>query len=478
MRTAALAVALAIAGAGCKGDKKRELGLAGRDGGPPVVIVEQPAGGGTVGPIEPEKEPNDQRDQAPALPEPGGVKGALARPDDIDFFKIDAGAARQVSIRLTGPEADAGGVDLVLELLDGDGKVVARSDRGPAGAIEGLPDAPLAGKAIYFAAVSQLVKKGKKARKPKKPAKGPEGDAPPEPEPGGGAPYQITIEPRVPGADDEVEPNDDAKTAGQALLSEEKTGFLGWSKDVDVWKLSLDGFGGGFALDLSLSAVDGAALSVEVLTPDGRTLAARKGQKDRALMVRGLLPEHGAAFYLARVSGSRSNPELAYRLRPSSRSLGEADEAEPNDDAERAVAAGALGDGATGERRGYLDGGDTDVYKFEAGREALGLTVSVEAPATTDVVLRVLGPGGAELASADAGKAGQREEIAALAVGRGEVRFVAVTGTALGDEVDPYVLRWSTSVNLGGQGGAPSDSPPPTDEPPTDEPPADDPYEQ
>ena len=271
--------------------------------------------------------------------------------------------------------------------------------------------------------------------------------------------------------------DDDVKTAGQALLSEEKTGFLGWSKDVDLWKLSLDGFGGGFALDLSLSSVDGAALSVDVLAPDGRVLAARKGQKDRALMIRGLLPEHGAPFYLARVSGSRSNPELAYRLRPSSRALGEADEAEPNDDAERAVAAGALGDGATGERRGYLDGGDIDVYKFEAGREALGLTVSVDAPATTDVVLRVLGPGGAELASADAGKAGQREEIAGLAVGRGEVRFVAVTGSALGDEVDPYVLRWSTSVNLGGQGGAPIDSPP-SDEPPSDEPPSDDPYEQ
>ena len=55
MRTAALAAALAIACVGCKGEKKRGLGLAGRDGGPPVVIVEQPGGAGALGPLEPVK---------------------------------------------------------------------------------------------------------------------------------------------------------------------------------------------------------------------------------------------------------------------------------------------------------------------------------------------------------------------------------------------------------------------------------------
>ncbi|HTE55699.1 MAG TPA: PT domain-containing protein [Kofleriaceae bacterium] len=467
-----MAVVAAVAGAGCKGERKREIGLAHRDGGPPVVIVEQPTESGAVGPLEREKEPNDQRDQAAALPLPGGVNGALASADDIDFYRIEAGAARAVVIRLTGPAADEGGVDLVLELHDADGKVVARSDRGPAGTMEGLPGAPLAARAVYFASVTQLVKKGrpKKKKKPAAEDAGAAGGA------AGAATYQLTIDAPAPGADDEVEPNDKPEAAGQVLLSEEKAGYLGWSKDVDLWKLSLVGFGGGFALDLAVTGVDGAALAVDVLAPDGRVIAARKGQKDRALMVRGLLPELGAPFYLARVSGSRSNPEMAYHLRASSRALGDGDEAEPNDDPDRAIAAGTLGDGATGERRGYLDGGDTDVYKFEAGREAVGLTVSVDAPASTDVVLRVLGPGGAELASADNGKAGQREEIASLAVGRGEIRFVSVSGAALGDEADPYVLRWTSAVNLPGQGtqGAPTDQP--TDQP--TEPPTEDPYEQ
>jgi hypothetical protein len=466
----ALAVASGAASA-CKGEKKRGLGLAGRDGGAPVVVIEDPVAGGAVGPLEREVEPNDERDRAARLPMPGGVSGSLARADDIDFYRIEAGPARAVVVRLTGPPADEGGGDLVLELFDADGKPVARSDRGPAGTLEGLPNAALTQRAVHYVAVSQFVKKGSSKRKKK-------GAAEPAGEPGAAQAalaYQLTIDAVSPGPEDEVEPNDAPDRAGQALLAEEKSGYLGWGKDQDLWKLSLAGFAGGYGLDLTVSGVEGIALAVDILGPDGRVLAARKAEKDRALLVRGLLPELGAQFYMARVSGSRSNPEQPYRLRATSRALGDGDEAEPNDDVERAIAAGTLGDGSAGERRGFLDGGDTDVYKFEAGREALGLTVSVEAPASIDVVLRVLGPSGAEVARADGGKAGQREEIAGLIVGRGEVRFVAVTGTALGDEADPYVLRWASAVDLGGQGAPPEGEP--ADES-VEPPPVDDPYEQ
>lgn len=469
-KVAALAALVAVAG--CKSERKREIGLAERDGGAPVVVIEQPTeGGGMTGPLAREVEPNDQRDQAAALTLPGGWSGGLARADDIDFYKIEAGPARAIALRLTGPAADEGGVDLVLELFDADGKPVARSDRGPAGTLEGLPNAPLAARAVHYVAVSQLVKKGGKKKKDKKPA----ADEPAPP-----AAYQLTAELVRPGAEEEAEPNEKPDSAGQALLSEEKTGYLGWAKDQDLWKLSLAGFGGGFGLDVAVDGLDGVALSVDILTPDGRVLVARKGEKDRALLVRGILPELGAQFYLARISGSRSNPEQTYRLRPTSRSLGDADEAEPNDDIDRAIVAGTLGAGlpppasrpshahAPGERRGFLDGGDTDVYKFEAGSEPLFLSVSVEAPASTDIVLRVLGPSGAEVARADGGKAGQREELSALTVERGEVRYVAVTGTALGDEGDGYVLRWSSAANV--RGPAEGESP--------DDPPADDPYEQ
>jgi hypothetical protein len=460
-RVVVFALAAAAAGAGCKKESKREVGLAARDGGPPVVVVESPVEGGPVGPLEREAEPNDQRDRAKAVPVPGGVEGSLDRTDDIDFYRIEAGPARIAAVRLRGPTAEEGGADLVLELYDGDGKSLARSDRGPAGTLEALPNFPLAQGAAYYASVSQFVKKGK--RKKKKAATADAG-------PAAGPSYQLTIEPLRPGTDEEQEPNEEAVQARPILLAEEKTGFLGWGKDVDQWKLDVTGFKGGYVLDLSVDGVEGIALAVDVLAADGRVLVARKGQKDRSLLVRGLLPEMGAQVYTARVSGSRSNPEQAYRIRSSSRSLVDTDEAEPNDDAEHAVAAGPLGDGVTGERRGFLDGGDTDVYRFEAGREAVGFTVAVEPPAGADVVLRVLGPSGAEIASADNGKAGQREEIAGLSVGRGETRFVVVTGTAQGDEPDGYLLRWNAAVDLPPSGpgqppAAPPDDPPPIDDP-------------
>jgi hypothetical protein len=93
----------------------------------------------------------------------------------------------------------------------------------------------------------------------------------------------------------------------------------------------------------------------------------------------------------------------------------------------------------------------------------------VEPPASTDVIVRVLGPTGSEVARADGGKAGQREEIAQLVVGRGEARFVVVSGNSLGDEPDGYILRWSSSVYL---------RPPAGPSKPAGEPPAEDPYEQ
>jgi hypothetical protein len=460
-----------VAASGCKGDSKKKLGLATRDGGPPVIVVDEPVEGGAIGPLQREVEPNDERDRAAVVPVPGGVEGKFERPDDIDFYRIEAGAERRVAVRLKGAAADEGGVDLVLEFYDGDGKPLARSDRGPAGALEGLPNFALAKGAAYHASVSQFVKKGKKKKKAEKAEASVAG-------------YQLTFEAIAPGADDEVEPNQEPAQARQLLLDEEKVGFLGWADDVDLWKLSLAGFSGGYGLDLAVDGIEGVGLEVTIAAPDGRVLVERKGLRDRGLSIRGLLPQSGAQFYLARISGSRSNPEQSYRIRSRSRALAETDEAEPNDDVERAIPAGPLGDAVTGERRGFLDGGDSDVYRFEAGREALGFTVSVEPPSGADAVLRVLSASGAEIARADNGKASQREEIAGLAFAPGEVRFVVVTGTAQGDEPDPYLLRWSSAVNLpaapgqppAAPGQPPGQPPPPRQPAPPDEPPIDDPY--
>ena len=55
----------------------------------------------------------------------------------------------------------------------------------------------------------------------------------------------------------------------------------------------------------------------------------------------------------------------------------------------------------------------------------------------------------------------------------GESLVVLVGGTALGDEPDPYVLRWSTKADL----GAPAPVPAPAPKGDDGDPPTDDPYE-
>ena len=240
------------------------------------------------------------------------------------------------------------------------------------------------------------------------------------------------------------------------LLADQVSGYLGWTKDLDLWKLSLAGFNGtGFALDLAVDGVDGVALEVELVQPDGTVLVTRKGQKGRGVLVRGLLPQAGAPYYVARVSGSRSNPEEVYRLRPTTRALEPEDETEPNDDEAHATEAGPVSAGQQGSRRGSIDAGDMDLYRLEGGTAPALLAISVDPPRTVDAVLRVLKPGGAELARSDNGKAGQREEVSGVTLAPGQVVFVAVSGPALGDEPDRYTLTWSAT------GSAPPQAPEP-----------------
>ena len=447
----AVALGAALAG-GCKGKKKRELGLSRARDGAPVVVVDRAVQSGFAGPVAPEVEPNDARDQAGRLELPGGIEGALAGEKDVDIFRLEPGPARAVNVQLTGPGDDEGGVDLVLELHDADGTVIAKSDRGPAGVVEGLPNAALAAGAAHYLSVSRFVKKARKKGKAKDGAEAPPGS------------YRLAVDTVEPVSGAEAEPNDTPDGAREVLLADEATGYVGWSKDVDHWILNLAGFSGGYALDVAVDGVEGVALTAEVVATDGRVIATRKGEAGRGVRIRGMLPEVGARQWLARVTGSRSNPQEPYRLRPTARELAEGEEAEPNDDEERAIVVGPLGDGLDGERRGHLDGGDVDFYRFEGGREPLTLNLSVEPPSGVDLVVRVLRPGGQEVRSVDGGKAGVREVLDALTIPGGGAVVIAVGGTALGDEPDPYLLRWSTRADLTAPMRDPDQEPDPSED--------------
>src|SRR6185312_5420572 len=120
--------------------------------------------------------------------------------------------------------------------------------------------------------------KPKPPPKPKKGAPPPvdAGVAAPTPSP----PYALSVELiDQPPALTEIEPDDDAGTALEVLLADAVHGWLGWSGDVDLWKLALQGVGPSYCIDVDVSGVDNVALTVTIMDAGGDKLLTRKGGK-------------------------------------------------------------------------------------------------------------------------------------------------------------------------------------------------------
>jgi hypothetical protein len=424
-RHAALLAALTLVGCDGKPTAERAPRRSG-DAGPPVVIVDKAP---RLSALVAEVEPNDEPAAAMALPVPGGIDGSLGA-GDVDHFALTAERDGVLMLRL---EPDAA-LDATLELAGEGDKVVARSDRGPAGTVEGLPNVPVVRGKRYVVSVSRFVKKAPVRKGSSKAGKGKGGEAAAD---GAAQPalgYKLYAELVTPSEAMEREPNDEPGKAREVLLGDEAEGYLGWPKDVDVWTLSTAGFTADYALDVAIDGVEGVALTAE-LVARGEVLATRKGGKGEGVLIRGVLPG-GVASLTLRLSGSGANPEAAYRLRTQSRSLAEGEERELNDTERQAMAA------EQGSVRGFLDGGDLDLYRFSAA-EAVVLSVWVSPPGAIDVVLRALAPGGKELGKADGGKAGARERLDELALRPGRDVVIEVSGKGPSDLADGYTLSWS-----------------------------------
>jgi hypothetical protein len=338
------------------------------------------------------------------------------------------------------PAAD---LDVIVE-VHGKGVGTAakplRSDRGPAGILEGLPDVPVVAGERYVVVVSRFVKAAKKP-KGKKGKKGPPdagvGSAPTAPPPT----YQLTVAPVEAREDLEREPNEDVAAPRTVLLGDAVEGWIGWTGDVDVWAPSTAGFTATQVLDLGLESVEGVALAAQVLV-DGQDVVQRRGGKGEGVAVRGLVVASGQRLAL-RVLGTGSNPELAYRLTARSREVTVEEEREPNDAEEGASTLPLTPDAESGAARGFLDGGDVDLWRVGAGDPTV-LEIRFTPPPGVDGVLRVLAPGGRELARADEGRAGAVERLRDLPLGRGADLVVEVTGKGPADVAEGYSLAWSS----------------------------------
>jgi hypothetical protein len=434
-----LVVAVVLGAAGCKGKERIRRS---EDAGPPVERVDPSLLGEVL--YGAEHEPNETAAEASPLAIPGGVQGVLDGEIDLDLYALEVTADGMLHLELSAvPE-----LDLILEVRDAQGVVIAKSDRGGAGVAEGIPNLGVS-TGSYLAAVREFVKPRKTPRA-KKGAKPPPVDAAPVGRQGPSAPYRLSARIEAVQALAERERNDDLASAGDLFLADQVRGFVGWAGDLDVWKLSLEGLGTQNAVDVEVSGVPGLVLGLEILDATGKPVVARKGGKDGPVAIRSLVaaPAEGAPPFLhVKVSADRSNPGDAYTLRVAPRLLDLDEEAEPNDSAERATPLRAAG-AESGTMRASYGAGDVDNFAVEATAGPLLLDASVEVPGGVDFALEARGPGGALLGSADTGKAGERERLSGVVIPAGATAIVTVSAkVAKGDTGDAraYQLRWSVS---------------------------------
>ena len=315
-----LAAALVVV-VGCHGSGKPKASRG--SGVSPVEIVNQPqfpdAGGRAAGATNEEVEPNDGDDVATPFPLDSTMRGKLDAETDVDHFRIDIDKPGALSVMTNAVDAD-----LVLELEDANGALVARSDRGGARVKEGLPNfGVLPGR--YTLVVKSAVKRKAPVKK---------GKAPPAASDKPAVAYELTATMIAIPANAEHEPDEDRGTANDLIVGDSGTGYVGWAGDVDVWKLSVETLSAKNSIDVEVSAVEGVALELEIDDGIAAPVITRKAPRGAPLVVRGLVPNvppSSPPFHYLIVKGAGSNPETAYTVKVTAGVPITDAEIEPND---------------------------------------------------------------------------------------------------------------------------------------------------
>jgi Zn-dependent metalloprotease len=89
-----------------------------------LVPIKNDAGSSKPGDLE----PNDTREQATSIQTGETITGTLAGQSDVDFYRLDLAGPAEIDVALTGLSAD-----LDLELLNGSGQLLSRSETAGAG---------------------------------------------------------------------------------------------------------------------------------------------------------------------------------------------------------------------------------------------------------------------------------------------------------------------------------------------------------
>jgi hypothetical protein len=400
-----LVIALGASVVACRGGgtKTKRTGSAA-----PVEVINEPqltdAGRGP-GPNADEIEPNDGDEVATPMSIGGTARGKIEPETDVDYYRLAVDKPGVLAVMLSGVE----GTDLLVELADSSGVVVAKSDRGAARIKEGLPNVGItAGR--YTLIVKQVKKKAAKPAKPKKGAPPP----PAEPPPPAAVPvYELSAQLIDPAKGSEREPDDDRGTANDLIVADNVTGYVGWTGDRDVWKLSVETLSERNLLDVHVSAIEGSALELEISDGLGQTLATRRAPKGAPLVMRGIMPivpQGAPPFHYLTVRADKSNPETAYTLHATARVAGTDEEVEPNDLVDKPY---VMPTDRTVVHATWSPG-DIDCFALAPAGTARQLDVSVDTPAEINLDVELLAEG-KTIAIANKGGKGVVEKLTAVA---------------------------------------------------------------
>ncbi len=435
------------------------------DLGPVVEVVEpdKPRPEAPKQPLIDEKEPDNDVAHAQPMEPQKGIRGTITG-KDVDVFSWmdpqpprDMGGFDYARVELTGVP----GVDLVLEVLDGDGKRLLSVNDGGPGEGEVIPNVGVDPAHTYYLRVRQ--------------AGAARGDAATDP-------YELTVQTWKAAEGEEREPNDDAAHATPIKLSSgttgEVSGFFGRKRDEDWLSLSLAGVptkDGRASLRLELAPAPEVATSLKVFV--GKELFAEaRGAKNDELRLRnvgvvappagtgGAPADHGGAnasagavtVVLRAVEGRSPDVRwvLRYGIEPPDE-FGAGAEREPNNDVAHATPMTLAG--GTAQLAGFLWPGDADVYHVVGAPPDAELAFDVDGVDKVDLKLERLGADGKAWVRADDAAAGQGELLPPARAGEALVR---VSGRARDTAFDaPYRLTATMTQPVPDEEREPNDGP-------------------
>jgi hypothetical protein len=454
-------LALALGCGGCK-DRRHPIAVA-KDAGPLVEVIEATTPKQPRQPLVDEREPDDDVAHAQPLTLGSGIRGTLAAPHtvknklagDEDVYSwlqpgapavaSDAGAASSFDIarvELTGVP----GLDLALEVLDGDGHRLWLANDGGVGEGEIAPNVAVDAAHTYYLRVREVGT--------------PKGDAT--------HPYELYLTTFHAGVSDEREPNDDVAHATAISLggsSSDVTGFWSKKRDDDWLRINLAGLPadkGWATLRLELTPVEGVAPQLRILNAgaDKQVVGEARASRGEELRLRNVgvdAAAGGLTVALRALEGRSTDVRWVLRVgvEPNDPIGAGGVEREPNNDIAHATQL-QLSAGSA-QVSGYLWPGDSDVFHVQgAAAEAL-LQAELEGVDKVDLKLERIGSDGKVLVRADDAGVGQGEMLPPWRAGEGYVRVVARARDTAFDA--PYRLTVSVSEAAPDEEREPNDMP-------------------